>query len=259
MSDPYSVLIDTCAMAKLSFFCELCDSVKKEYGTELSALYSSLPKPLTEDSLETKTAKIGYKYYKHLRDLSNNGNILLHFSLFTRIELFDVFLDISTDELLATQGIPFRVRRKKPFRWQVQFDFNKNVVSRYETIIKCLDAMGITISCPEEDTRSSYRLAFMINEILSSHVFLDSFDSYLYSLGLFLMVDEILTDDGEFEKIMEDFSTKPEWETHRETVKTEIIKIDSDYKELCAIEREDGSVLDVDLSKFKFPQMIKLQ
>ena len=73
------------------------------------------------------------------------------------------------------------------------------------------------------------------------------------------MVDEILTDDGEFEKIMEDFSTKPEWETHRETVKTEIIKIDSDYKELCAIEREDGSVLDVDLSKFKFPQMIKLQ
>lgn len=254
MSDPYSVLIDTCAMAKLSFYCELCDSVNKGYGTDPATIYSCLSRPLSQENIDVSPANAGFRFYNHLYNLVQQEKTVLYFSLFAKIELFDIFLDVSTDELLAAQGIPFRVRRKKPLRWQVKFNFNEKVIERYNKVLKCLDSIGMSITCPEEDPRSSYKLAFEINEALASHVFLDSFDSYLYSLGLFLMVDEILTDDKEFRIILTDFSTKSEWALQRESLKKEIINIAPDYQGLCIIEHEDGSV-DYDLTKFIFPQM----
>ena len=256
MSDPHSVLIDSCAMAKLSIYCECCNSVRKEYGVEPSILSSSLQPPLTQECLEFEAIKDGYKCYKYLYDLKQQGDLLLHFSKFAKIELFDIFLDVSFDELLADHGISYRLRRKKPFRWQVNFNYGDKVIARYDRIITCLDGIGISINYPEADPRSSYRLACEISDILSKHIFLDSFDSYLYSLALFLMVDDFFTYDRELRNILTAFGTKPEWKSHREALEAEVIRVDTDYQELCMVERENDGSIDFDLSKFKLPQML---
>lgn len=67
------------------------------------------------------------------------------------------------------------------------------------------------------------------------------------------MVDEILSFDNEFKAVLKDFSQKGNWKTHRDAFKTEVIKIDSDYQELCWNESKNGPY---DINKFKFPQLL---
>ena len=260
MSDPHSVLIDTCAMAALSIYCEFCDARKKTYGTSSSELFGDLPTHLKNEYFEEEAIKHGYQCYKYLRDLKQNGDIVFYFSKLVKVELLDVFLDVSFDEMLVREGISFRLRRKKPLRWQVNFDYNKKVSNRYATIEKCLDGLGISISCPEADLRSSYRQAFEINDILSSHIFLDSVDSYLFSLSVFLMVDEIITFDHEFKNILNEFRASREWKKHREYFEYEVIKIVPQYQSLCVIESKPDSHGKVkpriDLGKFKLPVLV---
>ena len=255
--ESYSILIDTCSMARISLYCEVCNQLKMTVGTSIDKIESEIKIkqgfPLI-DSLSF--LKEGYSIYKYLKEKRETRNaFILYFSQFAKIELYDIFLDISFDEMLTKNGISYRLRRKKPFRWQVDFDFNKQVKDRYDLIENSLNKINILISIPEKESPVTHNLPFDINSVLLSHVFLDSFDSYLYSLSLSLMVDDFLTSDNELRDIIKKFQSDKEWKTHLDNMKKSIIQISSSHREMCYDENTHKS----QLTKFHLPNIPNLK
>ena len=134
---PFVILIDTNAMAALSLYVESCNTVGRDLGISVDDVKSELDqKDIKNDYLNFKEIKKGYKLYDYLRKKikSLDGNINIWFSLLSEIELLNVFLDRAFDHELTRKGIPYRIRRKKPFRTQIDFDYEEKIAKYWRDI-----------------------------------------------------------------------------------------------------------------------------
>ena len=214
---PFVILIDTNAMAALSLYVESSNTVGRDLGISVDDLKSEFEnqKDIKSDYLNFKEIKKGYKLYNYLGEKirSFDGNINVWFSLLSEIELLDVFLDRAFDHKLTGKGIPYRIRRKKPFRVQVDFDYEEEIAKSWEDVKEKLGEQGIEFDNPENPEKESDAIQDIIKiaKIVTRHVALEPVDLYLYASGIYLRADEIYTRDEEFRVIINKILTDKEW------------------------------------------------
>lgn len=202
----YSILIDTNAMAKLSIYVGICECAVKEFGTGLDEIKEVLNSKKINKYCEIDEIKKGYDLLVYLKKKYNefNGNIVIWFSSLSEIELLHLFLEKTFDQELTRRHVPYLARRKRFLRYQVDFDYENEVLRRWETIKEKTNDADIGFRFPERERENNY-LAFDIGEIaemILKYAVLDPVDLYLYALGICLMVDEIYTHDKEFSEII---------------------------------------------------------
>jgi len=221
---PFVILIDTNAMAALSLYVESCNTVERDLGISVDDdLKSELnKKDIKSDYLNFEEIKKGYKVYDYLREKikSFDGNINIWFSLLSEIELLNVFLDRAFDHELTRKGIPYRIRRKKPFRTQIDFDYEEKIASYWRDIKEKLGKEGIEFYSPEEESEA-IRDIIEIAKIVTQYVALEPVDLYLYASGIDLRADEIYTYDEEFRKIINKINIQQELKKTIPSIKEE--------------------------------------
>ena len=211
---PFVILIDTNAMAMLSLYVESSNTVGRDLGISVDDLKSEFEnqKDIKSDYLNFKEIKKGYKLYNYVIEKikSFDGNIKVWFSLLSEIELLDVFLDRAFDHKLTGKCIPYRIRLKKPFRVQIDFDYEEEIVKSWEDIKENLGEQSIEFDNPEKE-RDAIQDIIKIAKIVTWYVALEPVDLYLYASGIYLRADEIYTRDGEFRIIINKILTDRGW------------------------------------------------
>jgi predicted nucleic acid-binding protein len=240
---PFVILIDTNAMVALSLYVESCDTVGRDLGISVDDdlnddLKSELnQKDIKSDYLNFEEIKKGYKLYDYLRKKieSFDGDINIWFSLLSEIELLDVFLGRAFDHELTRKGIPYRIRRKKPFRTQIDFDYEEKIAKYWRDIKEKLGKKGIEFDNPENPEKESEAVQDIIEiaKIVTRHVALEPVDLYLYASGIDLRVDEIYTYDEEFREIINKIHPDREWRNIYENIQQDLKKVIRSFQEEC--------------------------
>lgn len=233
---PFVVLIDTNAMAALSLYVESCDAIRKDPGIDMSGLKKEFEKlDVKNNCLELEEIKKGYDLYNYLKTnlKTKADNAQIYFSLLSEIELLNVFLDRAFDEYLTKRGIPYRIRKKKPFRTQVNFDYEDKVSNYWNNIKEKLKENNIVLDYPEkaEENKDIIQDFFKVTKLVAKHVHLGSVDLYLYALGIYLRVNEIYTHDSEFEKIINSIRTSTGWRNVNERIQQDLREYISAFAE----------------------------
>ena len=210
---PFVILIDTNAMTALSLYVESCNTVGRDFGISIDNLKSEFEnqKDIKSDYLNFEEIKKGYKLYDYLREKirSFDRGINVWFSLLSEIELLDVFLDRAFDHELTRKGIPYRIRRKKPFRVQIDFNYEEKIAKYWEDIKEKLGEQDIEFENPEKESDAIQDI-IKVAKIVTRYVALEPVDLYLYASGIHLRADEIYTHDNEFKAIINKIYNK-EW------------------------------------------------
>ena len=211
---PFVILIDTNAMAALSLYVETCTSANLSLGVTIDELKRKFEgKGISAEYVQWKQGGIkeGYKVFKYLKSkIEKFDTVQIWFSLLSEIELLDVFLDRTFDQELTRKGIPYRIRRKKPFRVQIDFNYEKKIAKYWEDIKEKLSEEGIEFDNPEKESDAIQNI-IEIAKIVARYVALEPVDLYLYASGIYLRADEIYTYDGEFRNIINDLRTNTDW------------------------------------------------
>lgn len=252
-SDPYTILIDTCALARFSYYLDACDTVNLPVGSEIDAIKNAHTEKCKEIIDLKNCAPEGLALYKHLQDVkNNNNNAIVYCSLLSKIELHDVFLDIIFDAELLQTGIPYRVRRKKPLRWQVLDHYRDQVDEKFQKLEAVFSDIGIILCYPEEEKPDISKSIYEFTNVITKNIFLESFDAYLYALSLYNMVDELYTNDNEFRVIIRQAQTHSLWKDQINKIKEGIVKISYEHKECCYDEENRR----IDIKRFPLPKAL---
>jgi hypothetical protein len=233
---PFVILIDTNAMAALSLYVESCNTVGRDLGISvIDDLKNELnQEDIKSDYLNFVEIKKGYKVYDYLQEKikSFDGNINIWFSLLSEIELLDVFLDRAFDHELTRKGIPYRIRQKKPFRTQIDFDYEEKIAKYWRDIKENLDKKGIEFYNPEKKSEAVQDI-IKIAKIVTQYVALEPVDLYLYASGIDLRADEIYTCDNEFKTIINGIRTNIEWRNIYDSIQQDLRKFIRSFQEEC--------------------------
>jgi len=200
---PFVILIDTSAMTALSLYVESCTTAEASLGTAVEELKRKFTKikNIKYTQLYFKgrgNIEQGYKFFNYLKSkIKEFKTVLIYFSLLSEIELLDVFLDRTFDIELTRKGIPYRIRRKRPFRTQIDFDYEEKVAKYWEDIKEKLGEQGIEFDNPEKENDVIQDI-IKIAKIVTRYVALEPVDLYLYASGIYLRADKIYTRDEDF-------------------------------------------------------------
>jgi len=228
----FVILIDTNAMSALSIYVESCSAVNTELGAKIEDLKEKFKGKFEREEVKIEEylnlsgrcgAKAGFDLFWYLKNKNTefSNNVKIYFSFFSQVELFGVFLERVFDHKLTQQGVPYRIRKKKPFRVQIGFNYQEEVVDRWEEIKDKLREQGIEFAMPECDPNSELLKDVMwVFNILSKYIALDTMDLYLYSAGIILRVDEIYTHDDDFRAIINNI---PKWKNIFNNIQKELI------------------------------------
>ncbi len=244
---PFVILVDTNAMTALSLYVDCCDTVRKGLGINIGDLKIEFEnqKDIKNDCLNFDEIKKGYKLYSHLKGKirESDEDIQLWFSLLSEIELLNVFLDRTFDHELTKKGIPYRIRHKKPFRTQIDFDYEKKVANYWENVEGKLTESDIGFNYPEKEEDAIPDI-IKIAKIVTRYVALGPVDLYLYASGIHLRADEIYTIDGEFRDIINKIRDDGEWETVyrniQQDLRTFIWSFEDEYQKIGKIDLPKG-------------------
>lgn len=211
----FVILIDTNAMVLLSLYVESCRTVTKDLGISIADLKSAFENQryVKENYLNFEEIKKGYGLYNHLKQKYKefDGNMEVWFSLLAEVELLNVLLERNFDRELAEKGIPYRIRVKKPFRTQVDFNYEREVGQYWENMKETLATFDITFDNPEKDDGSIQDIV-RIAKIVTRYVALGPVDLYHYASGIYLRANEIYTHDNELRTIINNICSKDkEW------------------------------------------------
>lgn len=224
---PFDILIDTNAMAALSLYVDSCDTVEKHIGINIGDLKIEFEnqKDIKNDCLNFGEIEKGYRLYYHLKEkIGESGeNIKIWFSLLSEIELLNVFLDRAFDHELTKKGIPYRIRHKKPFRTQIDFNYEEKVANYWGNMEERLAESDIEFNHPESDMDAIPGI-IKIAKIVTRYVALGPVDLYLYASGIHLRADEIYTIDGEFRDIINKIRTDGGWGTVYRNIQQDLRK-----------------------------------
>lgn len=219
---PLVILLDTNAVAYLTQYVEACTYL---HGAELQRLeINNIEIPFLEyEEIQQKFSnkgelsfileneiKRGYDLYKVIQQHAKNNEIQLWFSLFSEIELLNIFLKDLIHKELDKKKIPYRIRRKKFLKTQIFFDYQNKVAMYWEKIKKILESHDIEFNLVEKQPDSVVRIIEITKRVLK-YITLDPPDAYLYSCAIFLNADIIYTYDKEFRTIMNNIRNSQEW------------------------------------------------
>ncbi|RLF94114.1 hypothetical protein DRN50_06045 [Thermococci archaeon] len=242
---PFVILIDTNAMAALSLYVESCTTVGANLGTTIEELKEKfekikcINKEYLKDYLyfgEKGGIKDGYKLFKYLRIKREEfDNIQIWFSQLSEIELLNVFLDRTFDRELTRKGIPYRIRRKKPFRTQIDFNYEEEITKNWEDIKEKLSEQGIEFENPEKESDAIQDI-IKVAKIVTQYVALEPVDLYLYASAVYLRADEIYTHDKEFRTIINKILTDNEWRNIYNNVQQDLRKCTPSFEKEYEVE-----------------------
>ncbi len=222
---PFVILIDTNAMVLLSLYVESCCTVGKDLGISIDDLKSEFEnqRDTKENYLNFEEIKKGYNLYDHLKQKGRgfDANLEVWFSLLSEVELLNVFLERTFELELTRKGIPYRIRRKKPFRMQIDFDYDTKVFSYWKNRKGKLAKSDIEFSYPEKDDGAIQDIVKIAN-IVTRYVALEPVDLYLYASGIHLRADEIYTHDTELREIINKIRTDGEWTNIRKNIQQDL-------------------------------------
>jgi len=236
---PFVILIDTNAMTALSLYVQSCTTVEAALGTTVDELKSKFRE--IKNTKDTQLyfegrggIKEGYKLFNYLKSkIEEFDTVQIWFSLLSEIELLDVFLDRTFDRELTRKCIPYRIRRKKPFRVQIDFDYEEEIAKSWEDIKEKLGEQGIEFDNPENPEKESNAIQDIIRiaKIVTRYVALEPVDLYLYASGIYLRVDEIYTRDEEFRVIINKIRTDSEWRNIYDDIQKDLRKFIRSFQE----------------------------
>jgi len=231
---PFVVLIDTNAMAALSLYVESCNTVGIDRAIRV---IDDLKNELNQEDIKSNYLNFeeivkGYKVYDYLQEKikSFDGNIKIWFSLLSEIELLDVFLDRAFDQELTRKGIPYRIRQKKPFRTQIDFNYKEKIAKYWIDIKDNLGKKGIEFYNLEEKDEAVQNIT-KIAKIITQYVALEPVDLYLYASSIYLRADEIYTYDTEFKTIINGIRTNIEWRNINNSIQQDLRKLIRQFQE----------------------------
>jgi len=233
---PFVIFVDTNAMASLSLYVQSCTTVEAALGTAVDKLKSKFREIKntkdTELYFERRGGiKDGYNLFKYLKSkIEGFDTVQIRFSLLSEIELLDIFLDRTFDIELTRKCIPYRIRRKKPFRTQIDFDYEEEIAKYWEDIKKKLGEQGIEFYAPE-DKSGEIKDIINIAKIVTRHVALEPIDLYLYASGIYLRADEIYTHDVEFREIINSICTNMEWRNIYNNIQQDLRKFGQSFED----------------------------
>jgi len=227
---PFVTLIDTNAMAALTLYVESCVTVEAPLGTTVEELKNKFKE--IKNTKDTQlyfegrgNIKDGYNLFDHLKSkIKEFDAVQIWFSLLSEIELLDVFLDRTFDIELTRKGVPYRIRQNKPFRTQIDFDYEERVAKYWEDIKEKLTQYDIEFNNPEDREGAAIRDIIRIAKIVTQYVALEPVDLYIYASGIDLGADEIYTHDKEFRVIINKIRTDKEWENIYENIQQDLRK-----------------------------------
>jgi len=231
---PFVTLIDTNAMAALTLYVESCVTVKAPLGTTVEELKNKFKE--IKNTKDTQlyfegrgSIKDGYNLFDHLKSkIKEFDAVQIWFSLLSEIELLNVFLDRTFDIELTRKVIPYRIRKKKPFRVQIDFDYEEEIAKSWEDMKEKLAKYDIEFDNPEKDVGTIQDIV-KIAKIVTQYVALEPVDLYIYASGIDLGADEIYTHDSEFRTIINKIRTDEEWKNIYKNIQ----------KDLRDLEKED--------------------
>ncbi len=247
MHEDFSILIDTNALSRLSLYVDTCSCVEMELGTKWDDLNKKLcSKVNVEDSIgsgNTKQIKQGYDLFHHLiTKKSEYNNVNIWFSAFSRVELLNVFLERTFDKELTRNGVPFRIRLKKPLRTQIDFDYNTEVFEYWTKIRSELEKCDIELMEPERQNGAVIDI-LSISDIITRYVALDVIDLYLYASSIFIRANELYCHDIEFRGIVRNIQKEngQKWGKISKSIQNDLkdsfpwIKLEYDEKGMIAL------------------------
>lgn len=226
---PFVILIDTSAMTALSLYVESCTTVEAALGTAVEKLKSKFKeiKNIKDTQLYFERGgniKQGYEFFNYLKSkIEEFKTVQICFSLLSEIELLDVFLDRTFDIELTRKGIPYRIRRKRPFRTQIDFGYEEKVAKYWEDIKEKLGEQSIEFDNPEKESDAIQDI-IKIAKIVTRYVALEPVDLYLYASGIYLRADEIYTRDGDFKVTINSIRTNIEWKNIYNNIQQDLRK-----------------------------------
>lgn len=235
---PFVILIDTNAMTPLSLYVESCTTVEAALGTTVEELKSKFGEIKNANDTQLYFEgrggiKEGYKLFNYLKSkIEEFKTVQIWLSLLSEIELLDVFLDRTFDIELTRKGIPYRIRRKKPFRVQIDFDYEEEIAKYWEDIKEKLGEQGIEFENPEKESDAIQDI-IKIAKIVTRHVALEPVDLYLYASGIYLRADEIYTRDVEFRAIINDLRTNRDWRNIYNNIQQDLRTFIRSFQEEC--------------------------
>lgn len=206
LDEKYSILIDTNVMMLFLLLNETCIFLGKNFCEVTAEELTSLSKrPGVNGRGINNHVKKALKYFEYIKNLkdSQKDNLIIYFSSFSEYELIHSLVELEIREELANQGIHHRFQEKLPFILQEEFDCVKDVRKTWQNFKVTLENQDIYLKYPEEEDQDSHH--HVINEVthlVNEYVVLESQDLYLYSLSIYMRVDEILTKDENFSNII---------------------------------------------------------
>ena len=209
----YSTIIDTCSMVYLGLYTEACEAADQKFGAGQSKILEILREngKITNKAFAIDSIKQGYDLFQYL---ISRENWEVYFSLFAQSELYRTLSERKFDEILTKAGVPFRIRKNKSARTEINFDYDKEIIAKHKNVEKQLNDLGIELRRPENDP-AIFKDAFDYIDIVSSTISLDVFDSYIYSLSLRIPCNELYTNDNEFLDIVNKINRPDEKEWHK--------------------------------------------
>ncbi len=232
MNGSKSIIIDANAVARISQYIDACEFAGVDIGSDLNTIKRKLSSMnISIDFLDLEHIKDGNRAFNYLLDKIKNDDAEILFSLYSEMELLGVFLKSYIEEELRIKKIPHRIRRRNPFRIQANFNYEDKVWKYWEKHKEILSDNGIVLTYPEfeDKIRDIIKTAFIISKYFS---FEQSSDLYLYSLGIFYMVDEIYTLDSLFRNFINDIRDKDDYNNIRIGIFNDLIKSFPKFKEI---------------------------
>ena len=235
---PFVILIDTNAMTALSLYVQSCTTVKVALGTTVEELKTKFRK--IKNTKDTQLyfegrggIKEGYKFFNYLESkIEEFNNVQIWFSLLSEIELLGVFLDRTFDIELTRKVIPYRIRRKKPFRTQIDFNYEEKVAGYWEDIKGKLAKYDIEFNNPEKESDAIQDIIKIAN-IVTRYLALEPVDLYLYASGIYLRADEIYTRDEEFRAIINYLHNNIDWRNIYNDIQQDLRTFIQSFQEEC--------------------------
>lgn len=248
----FIAIIDTNAVSALSLYVVCCNAI----GKDLEAIYirsgsTAEIKQIIESEFKVQTGigrdflnidavVNGWKTYSYIRArLASYEKLSVMFPHLCEIELLHMFLERVFDKELTRKGIPYRIRKNRPFRVQVGFSYDTEVFGYWENIRNALGKYGIEFGRPEDDY--DIKDIASISHIISRYIALDPVDLYLYAIGILERADEIYTYDSEFRKIIHSVKSDggESWGNIRNSICRDLKYIPS-FREQSSIDLPDG-------------------
>jgi len=217
MLEGFDVVLDACAVTNLILYVQACGMFNKPINCDYSEM-SNMSNQNNE--LNWENIGLGHKVFL-LLDYAARRDGTIYLSLYSKLELFDALMDRAMDECLTKKSIPYRIRRKRPFRLITLFKYDEKIAGEWDRITQILEDENIILTEPEStgNGRNDFLDIIEATKIISRSLCLDAGDLYLLSVSLIESANVLASFDRELLTIVDSlWDPKGEWKCIRKSI-----------------------------------------